>query len=112
MSDCLFCKIINKEIDADIIYEDEQCLAFNDISPKAPTHILLIPKKHIATLNNANDSTLLGHLLTTTKDLAKEKGVSEDGYRVVINCNDHGGQEVYHLHLHLLAGRNLNWPPG
>lgn len=111
--DCLFCKIINKEIPADIIYEDDQVLAFNDISPQAPTHALIIPKKHIATINDLNidDEALIGHMVKTAALIAKEKGFDEMGYRTVFNCNPHGGQTVYHIHLHLLGGKPMGWPP-
>jgi histidine triad (HIT) family protein len=114
MSDCLFCKIIAKTIPATIVHEDEQVLAFRDISPKAPTHILIIPKKHIATLNdiNSDDKNLVGHILLIAKQLARNEGLADDGYRLVMNCNADGGQTVFHIHLHLLGGRQLGWPPG
>lgn len=113
MSETIFTKIINREIKADIIYEDELCLAFNDIQPQAPVHFLIIPKKPIATINDMaeEDKPLLGHLFWTAKKLAAEQGFAEDGYRVVMNCNQYGGQSVYHIHLHLLAGKPLGWPP-
>lgn len=111
--DCLFCKIINKEIPADIIYEDEHVIAFNDISPQAPTHALIIPRKHIATLNDiqGEDEALVGHMVKTAATIAKQLGFDEDGYRTVFNCNPHGGQTVYHIHLHLLGGKPMGWPP-
>lgn len=111
--DCLFCKIINKEIPADIIYEDEHVVAFNDISPQAPTHALIIPRKHIATLNDIKDEdeALVGHMVKTAATIAKQLGFDEDGYRTVFNCNPHGGQTVYHIHLHLLGGKPMGWPP-
>ena len=111
--DCLFCKIINKEIPADIIYEDEHVIAFNDISPQAPTHALIIPRKHIATLNDiqGEDAALVGHMVKTAATIAKQLGFDEDGYRTVFNCNPHGGQTVYHIHLHLLGGKPMGWPP-
>lgn len=112
MTACLFCKMVAKEIQPDIVYEDEHILAFRDISPKAPTHILVVPKQHVATLNDLQDATLAGHLLTTVANIAKSEGIADTGYRTVINCNNEGGQEVYHLHLHLLGGRQLNWPAG
>ncbi len=112
MTDCLFCKMVAKEIQPDIVYEDDQVLAFRDISPKAPTHILVIPKQHIATLNDLQDKQLAGHLLQTVTQLAAAEGIAETGYRTVINCNNAGGQEVYHLHLHLLGGRQMSWPAG
>ncbi|MGY4879649.1 histidine triad nucleotide-binding protein [Vreelandella aquamarina] len=112
--DCLFCKMINREIPADIVYEDDDVLAFNDINPQAPTHILIIPKKHIATLNDIEESDLaiIGRLQFTAAKLAKEKGFAEDGYRVVMNCNEMGGQTVYHIHMHLMGGREFTWPAG
>ncbi|MCW4153322.1 MULTISPECIES: histidine triad nucleotide-binding protein [Halomonadaceae] len=112
--DCLFCKIINREIPADIVYEDEHVLAFNDINPQAPTHQLIIPKKHIATLNDihADDLATVGRLQYTAAKLAQEQGFADDGYRVVMNCNEMGGQTVYHIHMHLLGGRQFTWPAG
>ena len=114
MSDCLFCKIVNGDIPTELIYEDDDVVAFNDISPQAPTHILIIPKNHIATLNDSDDTDamVLGKLNRVASALARENGFADDGYRVVINCNDAGGQAVYHIHLHLLAGRQMHWPPG
>ena len=114
MSETIFAKIIRKEIPADIVYEDEEVLAFYDISPQAPTHILIIPKKSIPTVNDVDidDIELMGKLIYRAKKLASEIGFSENGYRLVFNCNKDGGQEVYHIHLHLLAGRALKWPPG
>ncbi len=113
MSETIFTKIINKEIPADIVYEDDISLAFRDIQPQAPLHVLIIPKKPIATINDMNedDKSLFGHLFWVAKQIAKEHNVSEDGYRVVMNCNEYGGQSVYHIHLHLLAGKPLGWPP-
>ncbi|GAA0569595.1 histidine triad nucleotide-binding protein [Halomonas salifodinae] len=112
--DCLFCKIINREIPADIVYEDEHMLAFNDINPQAPTHMLIIPKRHIATLNDLEeaDLALVGRLQYTAAKLAKEAGFAEEGYRVVMNCNEKGGQTVYHIHMHLMGGRRFTWPAG
>lgn len=112
--DCLFCKIISGDIPADIVFQDDQILAFRDISPKAPQHILIIPKKHIATLNDvdAEDTELLGTLMQTAATLAADAGCAEEGYRVVMNCNAAAGQTVFHIHLHLLCGRPLSWPPG
>jgi histidine triad (HIT) family protein len=113
MSETIFSKIIKREIPADIIYEDDLALAFRDISPQAPTHILLIPKKPIPQLDNATeeDRDLLGHLLLTAKKVAKQAGLSK-GYRVVINNGVDGGQTVYHLHVHILGDRQMQWPPG
>lgn len=112
MTDCLFCKMVSGEIKPDTVYEDDKVLAFRDINPQAPVHILIIPKIHIATLNELDDSDLAGHLLLTASKLAAQEGLAEDGYRTVINCNEYGGQAVYHLHLHLLGGRSMRWPPG
>ena len=110
--ECIFCKIINKEIDANTRYEDEEIFAFDDIHPKTPIHILIIPKKHIATLNEIDETTapLLGKMMHAAQHIAKELGIAEPGYRIVLNCNPAGGQEVYHLHLHLLGGKTLHWP--
>ncbi len=112
MADCIFCKMVAGEISPDVVYEDDQILAFRDLNAQAPTHILVIPKTHVATLNDLNDTELAGRLLQTVSTLAKQVGLAEDGYRTVINCNTKGGQEVYHLHLHLLGGRQMIWPPG
>ena len=114
MSDCIFCKIIAGEIPSARVYEDEICVAFNDISPQAPTHLLLIPREHFDSLDKAgeNHKETLGHLLYTAAHIAREKGFAEDGYRVVINTNRNGGQTVYHLHVHLLGGRPFIFPPG
>ncbi|BBD79610.1 histidine triad nucleotide-binding protein [Aerosticca soli] len=114
MSDTLFGKIIRREIPADIVYEDEEVLAFRDINPQAPVHVLFVPKRPIATLDAATpaDAELLGKLLLAAADYARREGLAEQGYRVVINCNTHGGQTVYHLHVHLLGGRQMHWPPG
>ena len=113
MADTIFNKIIRREIPADIVYEDELCLAFKDIAPQAPVHILLIPKKPIPKLVDATpqDHALMGHLLLKVKQVAEEAGL-ENGYRVVINTGDDGGQTVDHLHLHILGGRQMKWPPG
>ena len=107
--DCLFCKIIKKEIVSQLVYEDADLMAIKDINPQAPVHLLIIPKKHIATLNDLTekDASLQGKLLSTATKLAREMGIHEKGYRTVINCNREGGQSVYHLHLHLLGGRQL-----
>jgi histidine triad (HIT) family protein len=109
----IFTKIIDREIPADVVYEDDLCLAFRDIKPQAPTHVLLIPKKAIPTLNDLtpDDQPLAGHLLSVIPQLASQLGL-ENGYRVVINCGPDGGQEVDHVHLHLLGGRQMTWPPG
>ncbi|HNS05840.1 MAG TPA: histidine triad nucleotide-binding protein [Candidatus Saccharicenans sp.] len=114
MTDCLFCRIINKEIPSKLVYEDEKVLAFEDIKPQAPAHILIIPKKHLASLKEAdeNDQNLLGYLLLTARKIAQDKGLAESGFRLVINSGPDSGQEVYHLHVHLLGGRRFGWPPG
>ena len=112
--DCLFCKIINGEIPSEKVYEDEYVYAFNDISPTAPVHVLIVPKKHISTINDIedNDAELIGRIYLAAKKIAQEKGIAEDGYRVVTNCNQMAGQTVFHIHFHLLGGRELNWPAG
>ncbi|MCF6281651.1 MAG: histidine triad nucleotide-binding protein [Candidatus Polarisedimenticolaceae bacterium] len=114
MSDCLFCKMVAGEIQPDVIFENDSVLAFRDIDPKAPTHILLIPKRHISTINDieAEDAALMGELYLTAKEIAAQEGLAEAGYRTVMNCNEQGGQAVYHIHLHLLGGRQMGWPPG
>ncbi|NLW24090.1 MAG: histidine triad nucleotide-binding protein [Clostridia bacterium] len=114
MSDCLFCKIAQKEIPAQVVYEDEKVMAFNDINPQAPVHILVIPKKHITDLVNLeeNDLSLIAEIFKIIKQIAGEKGLDQEGYRVVNNCGEKGGQTVPHLHFHLLGGRQMNWPPG
>lgn len=114
MSNCLFCKIVDKELDSDIVYEDDHVVAFNDINPQAPHHVLIIPRKHIATINDIDDSEsdLIGRLFLAARNIAAQLGVSDNGYRVVMNCNRDAGQTVFHLHLHFLAGRPLHWPPG
>lgn len=112
MADCLFCKMVTGEIKPDVVYEDESLLAFRDINAQAPVHILIIPKRHVTTLNDLDDIGLGGKLLQTVIMLAEQQGLSEAGYRTVINCNKSGGQEVFHLHLHLLGGRQMTWPPG
>ncbi|MCK5729046.1 MAG: histidine triad nucleotide-binding protein [Methylococcales bacterium] len=110
MSDCLFCKMASGEIKPDVVYEDEKVLAFKDINPKAPVHILVIPKAHAATLNDLKDNELAGFLLQAVAKIAKQEGIAESGYRTIINCNSDGGQEVYHLHLHLLGGKKITSP--
>lgn len=112
--DCIFCKIADGRIPAELIHEDDQCVAFNDLSPQAPTHILVIPRQHIESLAAASegDGSLLGHLLLTAGSIARDRGFADEGYRVVINTNDDGGQTVFHLHVHLLAGRKFIFPPG
>lgn len=114
MEDCLFCEIINRQRPARIVYENERVLAFEDIRPQAPTHTLIIPKKHIPSLNDmsSEDNELVGYLFYTAKELAKQKGIDQSGFRTVINTNQQAGQTVYHLHVHLLGGRPMKWPPG
>ncbi len=112
--DCIFCKIVNKEIPADIVYEDDKVVAFNDINPQAPYHILVIPKKHISTLLELTeeDKELIGHIYMVINKIAQEKGFADRGYRVVVNCKEEAGQTVFHIHFHILAGREMGWPPG
>ena len=114
MSDCLFCKIINREIPSKIFYEDEDVLAFSDINAQAPLHALVIPKKHIATINDlqATDANVVGQMYLAAKQIANQAGYADAGYRTVMNCGEAAGQTVFHIHLHVLAGRNLSWPPG
>jgi histidine triad (HIT) family protein len=114
MSDDLFLKIIQREIPADIVFETDDVLAFRDIDPQAPVHILIIPKRKIATINEIEDgdAELMGQLLLAARDIAASEGLAENGYRLVFNCNRHGCQSVYHIHLHLFGGRQMDWPPG
>ncbi|MFP4207508.1 MAG: histidine triad nucleotide-binding protein [Wenzhouxiangella sp.] len=114
MSNDLFLKIINREIPADIVFEDDHVLAFRDIDPQAPVHILIIPKQRIATINDLadEDAELMGRLLLAARDIAQAENLADDGYRLVFNCNRHGCQSVFHIHLHLLGGRQMDWPPG
>lgn len=114
LSDCIFCKIVAGEIPATRVFEDEVCVAFNDLSPQAPTHILIVPREHVDSLEKAQQDQegTLGHLLLSAAEIARENGFAEKGYRVVINTNSDGGQTVFHLHVHLLAGRPFVFPPG
>ena len=114
MSETIFSKIIKREIPADILYEDEEVLAFSDVNPQAPVHFLVIPKQQITTINDIQpeQAHLVGKMVLTAQKLAAEKGVAENGYRLVMNCNEDGGQTVFHIHLHVLGGRALSWPPG
>ncbi|MDK2822672.1 MAG: histidine triad family protein [Clostridia bacterium] len=114
MSDCIFCKIVDKEIPAKVVYEDDTVLAFNDIQPQAPVHVLVIPKKHISDLTALAEADLskVTHIFKVIKEIAKDKGIDEEGYRIVNNCREKGGQTVGHLHFHLLGGRQMHWPPG
>ena len=112
MSDCLFCKIAAGDIPATIVAQTDQFVAFRDIDPQAPIHVLVIPRKHVASLNEATDSEMLGGLLQLAKAVAVQEGISEGGYRVVLNTNAGAGQAVFHIHLHVLGGRAMRWPPG
>ena len=114
MSDCLFCKMVSGEIQPDTVYEDDDVLAFRDINPQAPTHVLIVPKKHIATINELQpeDAALVGKLYLAAAKIAEQEGFAEAGYRTVMNCNEAGGQTVFHIHLHLLGGRRFTWPAG
>lgn len=113
-NDCLFCKIQAGEIPADLVYESDTAVAFRDINPQAPTHVLVIPRKHIATINDIGpeDQEVVGSLYTAARAIAAEEGMAEVGYRVVMNCNEGAGQSVFHIHLHVLGGRAMSWPPG
>lgn len=114
MTSCLFCKIIKREIPGSIVYEDDHVLAFNDINPQAPTHVLVIPKRHIESLNELQpaDDQIVGELTRRAAAIAKERGISANGFRTVFNTNRDAGQTVFHIHLHLLGGRSMQWPPG
>ena len=114
MSDCLFCKIIAREIPASIVYEDDRVIAFNDINPQGPTHVLVVPKRHIATLNDLSpeDDALVGEVVRRAAAIANERGIWAGGFRTVFNTNRDAGQTVFHIHLHLIGGRSLAWPPG
>jgi len=112
MSDCLFCKIVAGQIPATVVKRGERMLAFRDINPQAPTHLLVIPTEHVASLDDAKDPRAVGELLLFARDLAREQGLATAGYRVVVNTNADGGQTVFHLHAHLLGGRAMRWPPG
>ena len=110
--DCLFCRIVRKEIPAKLVLENDHVVAFRDIDPKAPTHVLVVPREHVASLNEATDAAMLGHLSLAAAEIAKAEGIAEAGYRTVINTNKDAGQTVFHVHLHLLGGRKMTWPPG
>ena len=112
--DCLFCKILTGEIPAELVYESETAVAFRDINPQAPTHVLVIPRKHIATINDIgeDDQAIVGSLYTAAQEIAAQEGIADAGYRAVMNCNEGAGQTVFHLHLHVLGGRPMEWPPG
>ena len=110
--DCLFCRIVRQEIPAKLIFENDHCVAFRDIDPKAPTHVLIVPREHVRSLNEATDAAMIGHLSLAAAQIARSAGVAESGYRTVMNTNRDAGQTVFHVHLHLLGGRDLAWPPG
>ncbi|MDQ1363273.1 MAG: histidine triad family protein [Pseudomonadota bacterium] len=114
MTDCIFCKIAKGEIPSNVVFQNDDVLAFRDLNPQAPTHILVIPKKHIATTNDITpaDEALIGKMLLAAKQVAKDEGIAESGYRTVMNCNRGAGQTVFHIHLHVLGGRPMSWPPG
>ena len=114
MAKCIFCRMVDGEIQPDVVYEDEEVLAFRDTNPQSPTHVLLIPKEHIATTNDLDESNaaIVGRLYLAARQVAANEGIAERGYRMVMNCNPEAGQSVYHIHLHLLGGRPMNWPPG
>jgi histidine triad (HIT) family protein len=111
-TDCLFCRIVRKEIPAKIVAEDEHCLAFRDINPQAPVHVLVIPRAHVASLNEVREPELVGRMHLLAADIARAEGLAESGYRTVINTNADAGQTVFHVHLHVLGGRSMRWPPG
>jgi len=110
--DCLFCRIVRREIPATIVAETDDCVAFRDVRPQAPVHVLVIPREHVASLNDATDARLVGRLAILAAEIARKEGIAESGYRTVINTNADAGQTVFHVHLHLLGGRHLGWPPG
>lgn len=114
MEDCLFCKIIRKELPANVVYEDDLIIAFDDINPKAPVHTLVIPKEHFSSLNDITEAqhALMGHILLKIQMIADKKGIAESGYRIVLNTARDAGQDVFHIHFHLLGGRRMTWPPG
>ena len=114
MADCLFCRIIAREIPASIVYEDDHLIAFNDINPQGPTHVLVVPKRHIATLNDLSvgDDAIVGEMVRRAAAIASERGIAAGGFRTVFNTNRDAGQTVFHIHLHLIGGRGLSWPPG
>ncbi len=114
MADCIFCKIASKEIPAELLYDDEKIVAFKDVNPQAPEHIIIIPKTHIEKVSDITEDNkhIVGELILAATKIARQLNIEKTGYRLVINCNEHGGQAVFHIHLHLLGGRQLNWPPG
>lgn len=114
MSECVFCRIVEKKLSAKVVYEDDVSLAFEDVNPQAPVHVLVIPKRHIPTLLDVaeGDGMLFGHLVEVCRKIARDRGIAEKGFRIVTNCNPESGQTVYHIHVHLLGGRQMHWPPG
>ena len=114
MADCLFCRIAEREIPASLVYEDDRLVAFNDINPQAPMHVLIVPRRHIATLNDlsAGDDQIVGEMIRCAAAIARDRGVADQGYRTVFNCNAAAGQTVFHVHLHVIGGRPMRWPPG
>lgn len=110
--DCLFCKIVRREIPAKLVFDGDECIAFRDIDPKAPVHVLVVPRAHVTSLNEATDESLVGRLALVAAQIARQEGIAESGYRTVFNTNRDAGQTVFHLHLHLLGGRAMSWPPG
>ena len=114
MSDCLFCRIASKEIPSKTVFEDADCVAFEDINPQAPHHVLVVPRSHFETLDDvpASEAAMLGHLVMVATRIARKRGLGESGYRLVLNCRESAGQSVFHIHLHLLGGRDFRWPPG
>lgn len=112
--DCIFCKIINKEVNSNLVFEDDKVVVFDDLHPRAPTHKLIVPKQHISDLNGvtADNAHLMGHIILTAKEVAKQLGIAEKGYRLISNCGVEAGQSVFHIHFHLLGGRPMGWPPG
>ena len=111
-ADCLFCRIVRREIPANFVHEDEHCVAFRDIGPQAPTHILVVPRQHVSTLDEVTDPLLIGRLMIAASEIARKEKLVEFGYRTVVNTNAGAGQSVFHLHVHLLGGRRMTWPPG
>ena len=114
MSDCLFCKIVTGDIPAEKVFENDHVIGFQDLNPQAPTHVLVIPKKHVSTINDLQDEdkALVGEMYLAARQIAADQGLAEKGYRTVMNCNEEAGQTVFHIHLHLLGGRRMQWPPG
>ena len=114
MSDCLFCKIVTGDIPAEKVFENDHVIGFQDLNPQAPTHVLVIPKKHVSTINDLQDEdkALVGEMYMAARQIATDQGLAEKGYRTVLNCNEEAGQTVFHIHLHLLGGRRMQWPPG